>query len=120
MVCIGSVIGAGQKSGTAQSIIILVIEVVSALATSIWLPWGKGAHMSLVSFLFCVLRIVSSVLLVILSPAVSISLRSFLPVLTRVVGRDWRLGQHLDCVRHPPHYRHNLRDIHLHALLQDP
>ncbi|KAG8688414.1 hypothetical protein FRC09_012918 [Ceratobasidium sp. 395] len=71
-IALGSVIGAGQKSGTAQSIIILVIEVVSALATSIWLPWGKGAHMSAVSFIFCVLRIISSVLLVILSPAVSI------------------------------------------------
>ncbi|CAE6522581.1 unnamed protein product [Rhizoctonia solani] len=71
-IAVGSVIGAGQKSGTAQSIIILVIEVASALATSIWLPWGKGAHMSLISFLFCVLRIISSVLLVILSPAVAI------------------------------------------------
>ncbi|KAG9104714.1 hypothetical protein FRC06_011608 [Ceratobasidium sp. 370] len=71
-IALGSVIGAGQKSGTAQSIIILVIEVVSALATSIWLPWGKGAHMSAISFIFCVLRIISSVLLVILSPAVSI------------------------------------------------
>ncbi|CAE7224731.1 unnamed protein product [Rhizoctonia solani] len=71
-IAMGSVIGAGQKSGTAQSIIILVIEVASALATSIWLPWGKGAHMSLISFLFCVLRIISSVLLVILSPAVAI------------------------------------------------
>ncbi|QRV72864.1 membrane protein [Ceratobasidium sp. AG-Ba] len=71
-IAVGSVIGAGQKSGTAQSIIILVIEVASALATSIWLPWGKGAHMSAVSFLFCVLRIIGSVLLVILSPAVAI------------------------------------------------
>ncbi|KAJ1309049.1 hypothetical protein OPQ81_004729 [Rhizoctonia solani] len=71
-IAVGSVIGAGQKSGTAQSIIILVIEVASALATSIWLPWGKGAHMSLISFSFCVLRIISSVLLVILSPAVAI------------------------------------------------
>ncbi|CAE6411879.1 unnamed protein product [Rhizoctonia solani] len=71
-IALGSVIGAGQKSGTAQSIIILVIEVTSALATSIWLPWGKGAHMSLISFLFCVLRIISSVLLVILSPVVAI------------------------------------------------
>ncbi|CAE6433123.1 unnamed protein product [Rhizoctonia solani] len=71
-IALGSVIGAGQKSGTAQSIIILVIEVASALATSIWLPWGKGAHMSLISFLFCVLRIISSVLLVILSPVVAI------------------------------------------------
>jgi hypothetical protein len=69
----GVTIGAGQKSGTAQAIIILVIEVVSALLTSVWLPWGTGASMGLISFLFCVARIVIAVLLVILTPAVSSS-----------------------------------------------
>ncbi|KAF9057834.1 hypothetical protein BJ165DRAFT_1423835 [Panaeolus papilionaceus] len=68
----GVTIGAGQKSGTAQAIIILVIEVVSALVTSIWLPWGSGASMGLISFLFCVARIVIAVLLVILTQAISI------------------------------------------------
>lgn len=66
----GLTIGAGQKSGTAQAIVILVVEVVSALGTSIWLPWGGGASMGLISFLFCVARIVVAVLLVILTPAV--------------------------------------------------
>jgi len=69
---IGITIGAGQKSGTAQAIIILVVEVVSALVTSIWLPWGTGAGMGLISFLFCVARIVIAVLLIILTPAISI------------------------------------------------
>ncbi|KAF8897887.1 hypothetical protein BD779DRAFT_1608372 [Infundibulicybe gibba] len=68
----GITIGAGQKSGTAQAIVILVVEVVSALFTSIWLPWGSGASMGLISFLFCVARIVIAVLLVILTPAISI------------------------------------------------
>ncbi|OCH94267.1 hypothetical protein OBBRIDRAFT_723169 [Obba rivulosa] len=68
----GVTIGCGQKSGTAQAIIILVVEVVSALGTSIWLPWGQGASMGLISFLFCVARIVIAVLLVILTPIVSI------------------------------------------------
>ncbi|KAG6900422.1 hypothetical protein C0993_010810 [Termitomyces sp. T159_Od127] len=68
----GITIGAGQKSGTAQAIIILVIEIVSALVTSIWLPWGTGASMGLISFLFCVARIVIAVLLLILSPTISI------------------------------------------------
>ncbi|RDB20150.1 hypothetical protein Hypma_012917 [Hypsizygus marmoreus] len=68
----GITIGAGQHSGTAQAIIILVIEVVSALVTSIWLPWGTGASMGLISFLFCVARIVVAVLLVILTPTISI------------------------------------------------
>ena len=67
----GVTIGAGQKSGTAQAIIILVVEVISALVTSIWLPWGAGASMGLISFLFCVARIVVAVLLVILTPTVS-------------------------------------------------
>ncbi|KAF8961094.1 hypothetical protein BDZ97DRAFT_1940150 [Flammula alnicola] len=71
-IAFGVTIGAGQKSGTAQAIIILVVEVVSALVTSIWLPWGSGASMGLISFLFCVARIVIAVLLVILTQAISI------------------------------------------------
>ena len=67
----GVVIGAGQKSGTAQSIILLIVEVIAALATSMWLPWKEGARMGAISFLFCVIRIISCVLLVILSPIVS-------------------------------------------------
>ncbi len=66
----GLTIGCGQKSGTAQAIVILVVEVVSALGTSVWLPWGHGASMGLISFLFCVARIVIAVLLVILTPIV--------------------------------------------------
>lgn len=72
----GVTIGCGQRSGTAQAVIILVGEVVSALVTSIWLPWGGGAGMSLISFLFCVARIVIAVLLVILTPTVSLLLYS--------------------------------------------
>ncbi|KAF7317470.1 Membrane protein [Mycena kentingensis (nom. inval.)] len=68
----GIVIGGGQKSGTAQAIVILVVEVGAALVTSVWLPWGRGASMGLISFLFCVARIVVAVLLVILTPAISI------------------------------------------------
>ncbi|KAH9938110.1 uncharacterized protein B0H18DRAFT_1080908 [Fomitopsis serialis] len=60
------------RSGTAQAIIILVVEVASALGTSVWLPWGQGASMGLISFLFCVARIVIAVLLVILTPIVSV------------------------------------------------
>ena len=66
----GLTIGCGQKSGTAQAIVILVVEVISALGTSVWLPWGHGASMGLISFLFCVARIVIAVLLVILTPIV--------------------------------------------------
>ncbi|KAF8806230.1 hypothetical protein BYT27DRAFT_7141837 [Phlegmacium glaucopus] len=71
-IAFGVTIGVGQKSGTAQAIIILVVEVVSALVTSIWLPWGSGASMGLISFLFCVARIVIAVLLLILTQTISI------------------------------------------------
>lgn len=67
---LGITIGCGQKSGTAQAIVILVVEVLSALFTSVWLPWGHGASMGLISFLFCVARIVIAVLLVTLTPTV--------------------------------------------------
>jgi hypothetical protein len=69
---LGITIGSGQKSGIAQTVIILLIEVVSALVTSIWLPWAHGASMGLISFLFCVARIVVAVLLVILTPTVRV------------------------------------------------
>jgi hypothetical protein len=68
----GVTIGCGQKSGIGQAVIILLIEVMTALVTSIWLPWGHGASMGLISFLFCVARIVVAVLLVILTPTVSV------------------------------------------------
>lgn len=75
-IAFGITIGCGQKSGTVQAIVILVIEVISALVTSIWLPWGQGASMGLISFLFCVARIVVAVLLVILTPTVKQHLHS--------------------------------------------
>ena len=71
---LGITIGFGQKSGIAQAVIILIVEVTSALVTSVWLPWGHGASMGMISFLFCVARIVVAVLLVILTPTVSIVL----------------------------------------------
>lgn len=70
-IAFGITIGAGQKNGTVQAIIILFIEVVSSFVTSIFLPWGVGASMGLVSFLLCVARIIIAVLMVILTQAVS-------------------------------------------------
>ncbi|SPO23052.1 uncharacterized protein UTRI_01730 [Ustilago trichophora] len=67
---LGVVIGAGQASGSAQAIIILVFEIMFALACSLWLPWGEGAMMGPVSFVANVLRIITAVLLLLLSPLV--------------------------------------------------
>ncbi|KAL7410297.1 hypothetical protein BDY24DRAFT_180849 [Mrakia frigida] len=68
----GIVIGAGGGSGTAQSIILLLLEIVLALVTSIWLPWGEGASMGGTSFVLCVLRIITMVLVLILCQAVDV------------------------------------------------
>lgn len=69
-VIIGAVIGFGQGSGTTQAVVILVVEVLNTLATSVWLPWMTGAQMGVISFMFCVARIVATVLVVILAPPV--------------------------------------------------
>lgn len=81
----GIAIGAAQNSGIAQAIVILVVEVLSALATSIYLPWGKGAQMGIMSFAFVVGRIASAVLLVILTPTVSPSLKNLTSASDRLV-----------------------------------
>jgi hypothetical protein len=98
----GIAIGCGQKSGTAQAVVILVVEVISALVTSIWLPWGYGASMGLISFLFCVGRIVIAVLLVILAPAVNYKTFHFSfqhLTLSTDTNRTW--SQWLGGLRHP-------------------
>ena len=59
---VGVVIGAGQGSGTAQAVILLVVEIAVALVTSVWLPWGEGASMGGTSFTLCVARVVTMVL----------------------------------------------------------
>ena len=71
--CLGIVVGCGQQSGTAQAIVILVVEVVVTLSTSIWLPWMHGAQMGVISFVFCVTRIIAAVLMVILAQPVRAS-----------------------------------------------
>lgn len=99
----GVVIGGGQGSGTTQAIVLLVSEVVSALITSIWLPWGTGAGMSLISFLFCVARIVVAVLLVVLTPTVRVEhCYSSLHVTHVVIHLDlyWLGCWWLGCLRH--------------------
>ena len=73
--CLGVVVGCGQQSGTAQAIIILVVEVVVTLSSSIWLPWMHGAQMGVISFIFCVARIIAAVLMVILARPVCASTR---------------------------------------------
>lgn len=70
---LGIVVGAGYQSGSAQAIVLLVLEVLLALATNLWLPWGEGAIMGPISFMTSVLRVTTAVLVVLLCPIVDIS-----------------------------------------------
>lgn len=67
---LGIVTGAGQASGAAQAIIILLVEILVTLASSLWLPWGEGAMMGPINFIACVLRIVTCVLALLLTTLV--------------------------------------------------
>ena len=115
-IAFGVTIGFGQKSGTAQAIVILVVEVASALGTSVWLPWGQGASMGLISFLFCVGRIVIAVLLVILTPVVSSRSFSEMPRVRNTElrpppGLHWRWCGAMGRIRDPVHTGANLLGI---------
>lgn len=70
---VGVVIGATQSSGTAQTAVILLVEVASTVCQSLWLPWGDNSAMGPLAFLLSLARIVTAVLLVVLSPTVAIS-----------------------------------------------
>lgn len=70
---LGIVVGVAQKSGSAQAIVIMAIEVIAALASSLWLPWGEGAMMGPLNFMTGVLRIVSAVLVLLLTSLVGFS-----------------------------------------------
>ncbi|PWN33935.1 uncharacterized protein FA14DRAFT_161549 [Meira miltonrushii] len=70
---LGIVVGVAQKSGSAQAIVIMVVEVIAALASSLWLPWGEGAMMGPLNFMTGVLRIVSAVLVLLLTSLVGFS-----------------------------------------------
>lgn len=87
---IGIVVGAAQNSGTVQAVILLVLEIADTLVTvrsllslghafmtpaqSLWLPWGDGAAMGPLSFIISVARIITAVLLIVLSPAVNVGI----------------------------------------------
>ncbi|UZJ52361.1 hypothetical protein CBS101457_001681 [Exobasidium rhododendri] len=70
---LGIVVGAGQRSGAAQAIILLTVEILAALASSLWLPWGKGAMMGPLTFMTNVLRIITAIMVLLLTTLVGFS-----------------------------------------------
>jgi hypothetical protein len=67
----GIVIGAGQRSGLAQTIILVVVELFCFVATTLWSPWGEGASMGAQVVLMSILRIASIIMAMILANEVS-------------------------------------------------
>jgi hypothetical protein len=102
----GIAIGAGQKNGTAQAVVLLVIEIAFGLVTTIWQPWRPGAGMVVPGFLFTVIRIASTVLLLIMSPAVSygkaFARHHLMTSLTYILPTDqhWSRRIRLDSLHH--------------------
>lgn len=67
----GIVVGAGQASGLAQSIVLVLVELVLLILPAIWYPWGEGASMGAPHAFLAAIRVASGVLVMILSPSVS-------------------------------------------------
>lgn len=67
---VGTAVGAGQASGAAQAILILVAELVAALVWSLWLPWNEGAMMGPITFMTGIFRVITAVLVLLLTSLV--------------------------------------------------
>lgn len=72
---VGIVVGAGQGSGLAQAIILVMVELSLLIAPAVWYPWDEGASMGASHTFVAALRTISMVLVMLLSPQVSASLR---------------------------------------------
>lgn len=67
----GIVVGAGQRSGLAQAIILVLVELALLIAPAVWYPWDEGASMGAPHTFVAALRTISMVLVMLLSPQVS-------------------------------------------------
>jgi len=67
----GVVVGAGQKSGLAQTLVLVLVELAMLLLPAIWYPWGEGASMGAPGAFLGVIRVASVVLVMLISPTVS-------------------------------------------------
>lgn len=68
----GIVVGAGQASGLAQSVILVLVELAMLVVPAVWYPWGEGASMGAPNSFLAAIRVASSVLVMLLSPQVSV------------------------------------------------
>lgn len=66
----GVVVGAGQGSGLAQAIVLVLVELAMLIIPAIWYPWGEGASMGAPHTFLGIIRVTSALLVLILSPPV--------------------------------------------------
>ncbi|KAL7421737.1 hypothetical protein Q5752_003508 [Cryptotrichosporon argae] len=118
----GIVLGAGQSSGLAQAVVLIVIELAALITPTVWLPWGEGASMGAPMVFIGIIRVVSVVLAMLVSPNFKLSesvqqwlayiilvlqavvfVFFFFMVITKIVEGVIRLfgGAHFDESRHP-------------------
>lgn len=69
---IGIVVGAGQRSGLAQAIILVLVELATLIAPAVWYPWDEGASMGAPHTFIAAVRTISMVLVMLMSTAVSL------------------------------------------------
>ncbi|KNZ49963.1 hypothetical protein VP01_466g6 [Puccinia sorghi] len=69
---VGLVIGTAQSHGIVQAVVLLVAELTETMLTSLWLPWGDGAAMAPLTFICSVSRIITAVILVVMTPVVGV------------------------------------------------
>jgi hypothetical protein len=66
----GVVVGAGQASGIAQAVILVVVELVMLIIPAISYPWGEGASMGSVSALLGIMRVCCALLVMLMATEV--------------------------------------------------
>ena len=110
----GIVVGAGQKSGLAQAIVLIFVELVMLVLPAVWYPWGEGASMGAPSAFLGSTRVASALVVLLLSPTVSFSYQLGLTSLDFTTRLDQRLAS-IQCSS-PPSNRLCL--FHPHALDQ--
>ncbi|WVQ77186.1 hypothetical protein IAR50_006869 [Cryptococcus sp. DSM 104548] len=70
---IGIAIGAGQGTGLAQAIVLIIVELVMLIVPGVWYPWGEGASMGAPNAFLGALRLISVVLVMLLSKTIGMS-----------------------------------------------
>nr|XP_019046138.1 membrane protein [Kwoniella bestiolae CBS 10118]OCF25068.1 membrane protein [Kwoniella bestiolae CBS 10118] len=70
---VGIVVGAGQNSGIAQAIIIIIVELAMLIIPGVWYPWGEGASMGAANAFLGMLRLCTMVLVMLLSPPIALN-----------------------------------------------